>query len=242
MTLADQRIVITGGTSGIGLAAARALAAQGARLVVASRSPERLAAAAAELGPDAEAVPLDVTDEAAVDAFFEQVGPFDHLVTTAGEQALDAPVLQLDTAVARRLFDVKYWGQYHAARHGAPRLRPGGSITLFSAWLARKPTAGFPTYAAIDGAIESLARVLALEIAPLRVNVVSPGVIDTPLYDNLPADLRRDVLAGVAAELPVKRIGTPEDVAKAVLYLIGNGFSTGAVVDVDGGHGWGRAA
>lgn len=239
MVLGGKRIVITGGSSGIGLAAAEALVAKGAEVVVASRSAEKLAAAAA-LG--AQTHPLDVTREEEVRTFFERVGPFDHLVTAAGEQVLDQPVLELDTATAHRLFDVKYWGQYHATKHGAPKLRDGGSITLFSAWLARKPTAGFPTYAAIDGAIEALARVLALELAPTRVNVVSPGVIDTPLYHNLPADVRLGVLRGVAAELPVRRVGTPADVAKAVLYLIDNEFSTGAVVDVDGGHGWGRVA
>lgn len=239
MSIEGKKVVVTGGSSGIGLASARALAGFGAEVVVASRSEEKLANAIDEIGDGVEARVLDVTHEGDVKTFFEEIGPFDHLVMAAGEQAVDAPVMDLDTSVARRIFEVKYWGQYHAIKHGAQLIRDRGSVVMFSAWLARKPAVGFPTYAAIDGAVESLARVLSLELAPTRVNVVSPGVIDTSLYDNLPEEAKVSIFEGVAATLPVERVGTAEDVAKAVLYLLENEFSTGAVVDVDGGHGSG---
>lgn len=235
LLLLDQHIVVTGGSSGIGLATARRAAERGARVTLLARDPARLRQAAAVVGGRADTVSLDVTDEAAVADVLARLGPIDHLVTAAGDQAVDAPFMDLDPAVARRVFEVKYWGQYHVLRHARPRLRDGGSATLFSAWLARKPTAGFPTYAAIDGAIEALARVLAQELAPVRVNVVAPGVIDTALYDNLGDDVKSQVFEGVAAQLPLGRVGTAEDCAKAVLYLMDNGYSTGAVVDVDGG-------
>jgi NAD(P)-dependent dehydrogenase (short-subunit alcohol dehydrogenase family) len=235
VNLTDQHAIIIGGSSGIGLATAKRLLSAGARVTVVGRDLQRLGAAARSLGDRAATYSMDCTDEASVVKFFAGSGPFDHLVTTAGGKAVDGPVADLDTDVARQLFEVKYWGQYFAAKYGGPRLGKGGTITMFSAWLARKPTAGFPTYAAIDGAVESLARVLSLEFAPVRVNVVSPGVIDTPLFDNLSADVRRSTFEGVAQAIPLGRVGTPDEVASAVEYLISNTYSTGAVVDVDGG-------
>jgi NAD(P)-dependent dehydrogenase (short-subunit alcohol dehydrogenase family) len=233
--LNGQHAVIVGGSSGIGLASARRLAHAGAKVTIVSRSRDRLDAAAPTIAGEVDTAVLDCTDESAVRSLFARLGSFDHLVSSVGDKAVDAPVRTLDTDVARRVFEVKYWGQYFTAKHAADRLSANGSITMISAWLARKPTAGFPTYAAIDGAIESLAKTLSLELAPIRVNVVSPGVIDTPLFDNLPDDARAATFDGVAARLPLGRIGDPDEVARAVEYLIGNPYSTGAVVDVDGG-------
>lgn len=234
-SLAGQHAIIIGGSSGIGLATAQRLSTTGARITIASRKSERLDEAAAQIDGDVTTVVLDCTDEAAVADFFATIDEFDHLVTTAGDKAVDAPVADLDTEVARRVFEVKYWGQYFAAKHAAPRIQPGGSITLFSAWLARKPTPGFPTYAAIDGAIESVARIMSLEFAPTRINVVSPGVIDTPLFDNLDTEQRDATFESIGQGLPLGRVGQPDEVARAVEYLISNTYSTGAVIDVDGG-------
>jgi NAD(P)-dependent dehydrogenase (short-subunit alcohol dehydrogenase family) len=231
----NEHVVIIGGSSGIGLAAAQRAVAAGARVTIAGRDAGRLASAAESLGQTVGAHTVDVTDEAEVAALFGTIGAFDHLVTTAGGKAVDAPVSELDSSVARSLFEVKYWGQYFCVKHSQGAIRADGSITLFSAWLARKPTPGFPTYAAIDGAVESLARVVMLERAPLRVNVVAPGVIDTPLFDNLDAATRRATLQSVADRLPLRRVGRPDDVAQAVEYLITNSYSNGAVIDVDGG-------
>ncbi len=235
MVMDGQTIVITGGGSGIGLATARAVVAQGAHVVIAGRTPEKLAQARAVLGPRARTHVLDALREEDVRAFFSDVGPFDHLVTAAGPQAGDVAFLDMDMAAVRERFDAKFWTQYHAVKHGAPLVRAGGSIVLFSGWMGRKPMLGVSTYAAIDGAIEALTKNLALELAPIRINAVNPGVIATPLWDSLPEEMRRGVLDGFAHSLPVGRVGTPEDVSKAVLFLMDNGFATGAIVDVDGG-------
>jgi NAD(P)-dependent dehydrogenase (short-subunit alcohol dehydrogenase family) len=236
MSIAGKKVVITGGSSGIGLVTAQAVVAQEAHVIIVGRSPEKLRVARQQIGKNVETTELDVTKEADVQSFFEAVGPFDHLITAAGPEAGDQPLLQLETGAARAMFESKFWGQYYAVKYAAPSLRSGGTITLFSGWISRKPMAGLSTFAAIDGAIESLARVLALELAPIRVNVVTPGVIQTPLWNPLPEEARRATLSSFASALPVQRVGQSEDVSKAILYLIDNGFSTGAVVDIDGGQ------
>jgi NAD(P)-dependent dehydrogenase (short-subunit alcohol dehydrogenase family) len=233
--LAGQRVLIVGGSSGIGLAAAQRLQRRGASVAIAGRDPDRLSSAQEQIDSSVATYLADVTIERDVATLFERVGSFDHLVTCAGGKATDGPVATVALGVAQALFDVKYWGQYLCVKHSAGTLRADGSITLMSAWLARKPTAGFPTYAAIDGAVEALARVVMLERAPLRINVVSPGVIDTPLFDNLDAESRQATFESVAASLPLRRIGQPEDVARAIEYAITNPYSNGAVIDVDGG-------
>jgi NAD(P)-dependent dehydrogenase (short-subunit alcohol dehydrogenase family) len=204
--------------------------------VLAGRDADRLARACAALGGPATAQVLDVTDRAAMAAVFERIGPFDHLVTAAAG-TLRGRVDEVDPAAARALFDSKFWGQHDAVALAARRLRPGGSVVLFSGWIARKPEVGTGTLAAVDAAVEALARVLSLELAPLRVNAVCPGIIDTGLWaSRLPADERQRHFDRVAADLPVGRVGTAEDVAAAVLFLLTNRFVTGSVLDVDGGR------
>jgi NAD(P)-dependent dehydrogenase (short-subunit alcohol dehydrogenase family) len=235
--LTGAHIVITGGSSGIGLATARrALALDAEQVVVAGRDAKRLAAATAHLGSRSTPLVLDVTDESAVLHALQAVGPFDHLVTAAaGNYRATFP--ELDTAAARQLFESKFWGQHHCVRRGAPLLRPGGSITLFSGWISRKPAPGTSTLAAIDGAIEALARVLSLELAPLRVNAVSPGAIDTPRWAaQFTSEQQREYFARVAQLTPVGRAGHADDVAHAVTFLMTNGFTSGSVVDIDGGQ------
>lgn len=236
MSFKDQRVVITGGASGIGLATAQVVVARGGEVVIASRDADRLAAAVSSLGPAATSHVLDVTDENAVATFFTRIGTFDHLVTAAAGTAR-GKVVELETAQARALFESKYWGQYHCAKYGIPNMRAAGSVTLFSGWLNRKPMAGTSTLATINGAIEALARTLALEVGPIRVNAVVPGMIDTPLWSaRLTPEQQREHFANVGRGLPVGRAGTAEDVAHAVVYLMENGFTTGAVLDVDGGQ------
>lgn len=235
--LTDQRVVITGGSSGIGLATARDALVEGAgEVLLLARSRDRLDAAARELGDRVDALVLDVTDEDAVATAFAAIGAFDHLVTAAAG-TYRGHIAETDTAAAKALFESKYWGQHHCLKHGGPRVRPGGSVTLFSGWISRKPMVGTGTLAAIDAAIEALARVAALELAPVRVNALVPGQIETPLWSaRLGEEQRRAYFARLGAELPVGRAGTAEDVAHAVLFLMTNSFTTAAVLDVDGGQ------
>ncbi|WP_409343297.1 SDR family oxidoreductase [Paenibacillus sp. MBLB4367] len=232
--LNGQKIVVIGGSSGIGLETAKQAAALGAEVIIASRSEEKLRKAL-EDGLSASYRTLDMTQEEQVRAFFDRIGPFDHLVVSAAETS-GGPFLQTDTAKARRLFENKFWGQYYAAKYGAHHLSSDGSITLFSGVVAYKPAIGSSILGAVNAAVASLAQTLALELAPIRVNVVSPGIIDTPSRSGMPEEARNDFYAAVAGKLPVKRVGRADDVAQGVLYLMQNRFVTGTVLHVDGGH------
>jgi len=235
MALKEKRVVIIGGSSGMGLASARAAAAAGAYVLIAGRSRDKLHQAMEEIGGEVEGHTLDVTREDEVRDFFAGVGTLDHLVTTAASGA-SGPFVSLESAVVRGVFESKFWGQYHAARFAAPRIQAGGSITLFAGVASEKPLPGLVAYAAVNGAIESLGRTLAVELAPVRVNVVSPGIVMTPVYAGMPERERTALFDAVAEKLPVRRVGQPDDVAQTVIYLMTNGFTTGSVVAVDGGH------
>lgn len=231
----NQKIVIIGGSSGIGLETAKQVISLGAEVVIASRSEDKLHKAKEMLGPRAAAYVLDTTDEQQVKSFFEQVGKYDHLVISAAETS-GGSFLQLETDQARKLFENKFWGPYYAAKYGAPKLSAQGSITLFSGVVAYKPMIGSSALGAVNAAVSNLGQTLALELAPIRVNIVSPGIIDTPSRSKMPENTRNQFYATVADKLPVKRVGHPEDVAQGVLYLIHNHFVTGTVLHVDGGH------
>lgn len=235
MKLAGTTVVIIGGSSGIGLATARAAVAEGAAVLIASRSEEKLARAADEIEGEVTTRIVDVTREEQMQAFFAEVGDFDHLAITAAAGAT-GPFLELDTPTFRGVFASKFWGQYFAVKYGAPWVREGGSITLFSGVAAARPVAGMAAYAAVNGAIEALCRALAVELAPLRVNAVSPGLIDTPVYEGMPPHDRKALFETVAARVPAHRVGRAEDAAQAVLSLMKNGYVTGTVMTVDGGY------
>ena len=235
MSLKEKRAIIIGGSSGIGLAIAKALVNAGAQVVLASRSSDKLDKAQKAIGMNTEVYRLDITKEETVQQFFEAAGPFDHLVCTAVSGA-NAPFLEMDTADARTVFKTKFWGQYYAARYGAPMIRPGGSITLFSGIASQKPVEGLTAIAAANGAVEALCRSLSVELGPIRVNTVLPAVISTPQYDRMPDEKRKKYLEHYGAKLPVKRSGNPDDVAATVLYLILNAHTTGTLAEVNGGY------
>jgi len=233
--LKDKKVVIIGGSSGIGLESAKQLIAQGAEVIIASRSEDKLKNAKEQLGVRATAYILDTTQEQQVQSFFEKIGQFDHLVVSAAETS-SGLFLQTDTAQARKLFENKFWGQYYAAKYGASKILPNGSIILFSGVVAYKSIVGSAILGAVNAAISNLGQTLALELAPIRVNIVSPGIIDTPSRSKMPEEARNNFYYAVENKLPVKRIGRAEDVAQSVLYLLQNSFVTGTVLHVEGGH------
>ncbi|NEU26672.1 SDR family oxidoreductase [Paenibacillus ottowii] len=231
----NQKIVIIGGSSGIGLETAKQVISLGAEVVIASRSEDKLHKAKEMLGPRATIYVLDTTDEQQVKSFFEKVGTYDHLIVSAAETS-GGSFLQSETTAARQLFENKFWGQYYAAKYGASQLSNQGSITLFSGVVAYKPMIGSSALGAVNAAVSNLGQTLALELAPVRVNVVSPGIIDTPSRSKMPENARNQFYNTVANKLPVNRVGLAEDVARGVLYLIENQFVTGTILHVDGGH------
>ncbi|MFD3581210.1 SDR family oxidoreductase [Streptomyces sp. NPDC058683] len=235
MGLQGQRVVVVGGTSGIGLAVAEGAAREGARVVVASRRQESVDAALKVLPEDAEGQVLDATDEDAVRGFFARIGGYDHLVFTAGESLLLETVAETSVVAARRFLDTRLFGAYTAVKYGAGSIRPGGSVVLTTGTAGQRPMPGSSVASALCGAMESLTRALAVELAPLRVNVVSPGVVRTELWRELPEADRDGLFRSSAESLPVGRVGEPADVAEAYLYLMRGGYSTGSVVVVDGG-------
>jgi NAD(P)-dependent dehydrogenase (short-subunit alcohol dehydrogenase family) len=236
MSLEGKTAVVVGGSSGIGLATAQTLAEEGARVVIGGRSAPRLRAAAERIGGRVETHTLDITEEPSVAAFFDAVGSLDHLVITAAGAAMGS-FLELELAAARRFFDSKFWGPYAVARSAAPRLSRYGSITFFSGAAGSRATPGFACGSAINAAIEMLVRTLAVELAPVRVNTISPGLVDTPVWDSLVSAGERDALfAETAARLPARRIGRPEEIADAVLFLVRNEYTTGTTLFVDGGY------
>ncbi|MEO0248050.1 MAG: SDR family oxidoreductase [candidate division WOR-3 bacterium] len=235
MKLKGQRVVIIGGSSGIGLAIAKMAVSEGALVVIASRSLVKLEKAAAEIRGEVEVLTVDIREENSVKQFFDDVGEFDHLTTPGGE-VTGGHFLHLDLQEARKAFDSKFWGQYQAAKYGAPKIRSGGSITLFSGANSQRPLPQSSVRAAINSAVEGLARALATELSPIRVNAISPGPVDTPLHDHLPKERREALFRAIAASLPLKRIGKPEEIAQTVLYLMTNGFTTGSTLFVDGGY------
>ena len=230
--LAKKHVVVIGGTSGIGRAIAQLAAAAGARVTVASRHQKRVSDTVALLGPPAQGKVVDVTDAESVRAFFEFAGQIDHLVLPGNEVKI-APFQKLTIADAQASMTSKFWGQYAAIK--AARMMPDGSIVLFSGVASRKPGAGAPALTAINSAVEGLGRALAVELAPVRVNVIAPGVVETELWDGLPAETRGEMLKSFTSRQPISRPGRPEEIASVVLTMMTATFMTGAVVDVDGG-------
>ncbi|WP_371401504.1 SDR family oxidoreductase [Kribbella sp. NBC_00662] len=236
MSLQNQRVVILGGTSGIGLATAQLAAAQGATVIVASSNPESVKRALDELPATASGEAIDLTDSAAVTEFFDGLDPFDHLVYTAGESLALLEVASMDLARARKAFELRYFGALGAVGAAAPKIRPGGSVVLTTGAAGDRPGPGWSVAASICGAVDSLVRALAVELAPLRVNAVKPGVVRSPLWSNMSVEDQQTLYDETSRLLPVGRVGEVTDIASAYVYLMNQGYATGSIVSVDGGH------
>ena len=233
-TLKDQTVLIIGRGSGLARAIALAGLAAGARVVAAGRDQETLASAyAGEPGVSTETV--DLTDEGSIAALGERLGSLDHVVSTASARARGR-VAELDRDAIRLSFDTKVIGPLMLAKHLAPRLNEGGSFVIFSGVAAAKIAVGTLGVAITNAAADTLARSLALELAPIRVNAISPGVIDTGAWDAFGEQGKADYFAGISARNPARRIGTPEEIAQGVLFALTNRFLTGQTLHIDGGE------
>ncbi|CAG9164327.1 SDR family oxidoreductase [Cupriavidus pampae] len=234
VSLQDKSVVIAGGTSGIGLALARKAVVAGAKVHIIGRSTERLALVQAAFGSDVVTHCADIGIEGEVEAVSRQIPRVDHLVTTAAALAFK-PFVELRNVEINLMLNSKFWGPIYLVRHLSSRMSKDGSITFFSGLAAYKATSGGSIVAAVNGGLDGLARTLALELAPIRVNVVSPGVVDSSTWDFLPEDVREGVLNGIGSTLPVGRVGRSDELAEAGLFLMTNGFATGTILQVDGG-------
>ncbi|HPU14978.1 MAG TPA: SDR family oxidoreductase [Polymorphobacter sp.] len=235
--LAGKRIVVIGGSSGIGFGVATAALAAGAEVIIASRRQSQVDEACAALGAGASGQALDVSDEAAVAAFFAHVGAFDHLVYSAGDwtTAGSGAIASLDLDAARAVFDIRFWGALACVKHALGTLAADGSITLTDGSMAHRPVNGRAVTSAMLGAVEHLARSLAVDLAPIRVNAVCPGAIATPAWDFIPADQRASRIAQMTARTPLPRMGEPAEIALTYLHLMQATYTTGQVLRVDGG-------
>jgi len=235
MTLQGKRVLVIGGSSGIGFGVACAALGEGARVTLASSNAARVENAVARLGGSTGAV-LDVSSEDAVAAYFAGAGAFDHIAFTAADWGMvdHEDLLTLDLAKAGAIFGVRFWGAIAVAKHAAPLMPAGGSITLTNGMAAHRPQKGLVASTAMAGAVEHLVKGLAVELAPVRVNGVCPGAIRTEAWDELTPEFREvqeDRLSGQ----PLGRVGTVDECAQAYLYLMKGGYTTGQVLRVEGG-------
>jgi len=235
--LRGQRVVVVGGTSGMGLGAVRAAADAGAHVIAAGRRP----AAARDIVQPAEGrlehAVVDVTDEASVRAMFDAIGEVDHLfVTAAPPPGSWGAFLDQDVAAAQTYMNGKFFGSWACARYGAPRMHPGGSITFLTGATAVRPRPGSSIVTAAFTAVEALSRALAVELGPLRVNTIRPGLVDSDMWNFLDDAARAQLHQKVREKFPVRRVGTIEDIGHAAVFLMTNPYVTGTVLEVTGGE------
>ncbi|MBO9447013.1 SDR family oxidoreductase [Ruegeria sp. R14_0] len=234
--LKGKHVVIVGGGSGMGRATAELAAGLGAKVTIASRNADKLNAVADGIEGHVSVAAVDTTKEASVKSWAAELGEVDHLVISASSAAHGA-FTDLPTDELRGMIEAKFIGPYVTAREVLPFLKKGGSVTFFSGVLSRRPSAGATGLAAVNAAVEALAKGLAQELAGrARVNCISPGMVDTEAYAGMPDEARTEMFAHVASGLPVGRVGDASEIAQAVVLAMTNTFMTGSVVDVDGGH------
>jgi NAD(P)-dependent dehydrogenase (short-subunit alcohol dehydrogenase family) len=231
--LSDATVVLVGGAKNIGYAIAQRAAEAGAHVVIAGRDLDAAAAAAEQL-PNAAVVHLDITDEATIAAAAREIGPVDHLVTTAAAHH-NVAVTELDHDKVVRAFEAKVIGPLMLAKHFAPQMNSAGSMLLFSGVAAWNPSAGYSVMGITNGAVAFTASQLAKELAPIRVNAISPGIVDSGTYDEMPTADRQAFLDSAAASTTAGRVGTLDDITDAAIWLLSAGFVSGETIHVEGG-------
>ncbi|RZL68652.1 MAG: SDR family oxidoreductase [Variovorax sp.] len=234
-SLAGKKVVVVGGKTGIGFGVARVASEAGATVVVASRRISSLAER-----PDLAGytqVSLDMRDEAAVRTAFDTIGSFDHLIVTAApDLGTWGAFMDADMQGVRNYLEGKFLGSWACARYGAPKLNAGGSMTFLTGGMATRPKLGFAAVTSSFAAVEALSGSLALELAPVRVNTIRPGFVDTDMWGFLPAEHRESLRKKVEETFPSRRVGKAEDIGHAALFLMTNPYVTGTVLEVSGGE------
>jgi NAD(P)-dependent dehydrogenase (short-subunit alcohol dehydrogenase family) len=233
--LSGKRIVVLGGSSGIGLEVAQQVVTRGARAIIASSNRDRVERAIATLDGKAEGHTLDLSNEREIQTFFQKIGDFDHLAFTAGDTLQLNELVATDLTKARHAFELRYWAALAAVKYASPYIRKDGSIVLTTGVAGRRPHKGWIVAASICGTIEALTRALAVELAPIRVNAVCPGIVRTNLWSNMQEQDREAMYDNVGKHLLVGRVGEPREIARAYLFLMQEGYSTGRTIVVDGG-------
>ena len=233
-SLRAKSVLVAGGSSGMGLAVAAKAAALGARVHIVGRSLERLAKAKTAIDGDVVTHQADISVESDVATLAGNIQRVDHIVTTAADLTFK-PFTQISDAEIESTFAAKFWGAVYLVRHFASRIPANGSVTFFGGSAAYKAVAGSSIVAAVNAALDGFARTLALDLVPVRVNVLSPGTVETPAWSVVPEKERAELLRSIGAAMPVGRVGRPEELADAAIFLMSNGYATGTVLHVDGG-------
>jgi NAD(P)-dependent dehydrogenase (short-subunit alcohol dehydrogenase family) len=227
-----KKVLIVGGSSGVGFDTACMFDESGADVTIASRNQTKLNTAIDKLSNRASSWQLDITDIRAIEACAQSGTLWDHIVISAADTPM-GNIRDLPFDKATQAMDSKFWGAYRIAR--LIPIRPGGSLTFVAGYLSQRPGKSSALQSAINAALEGLGRALALEMAPTRVNTVSPGLINTELWSSLEPDKRETLFDSVSARLPVRRIGSPRDIAEGIIFLASNGYATGTTLYLDGG-------
>jgi NAD(P)-dependent dehydrogenase (short-subunit alcohol dehydrogenase family) len=234
-TLEGKKVILLGASSGFGLATAKAAAAEGAKVVIVSGNAARIKQALQQLPNGAEGFAVDLGKEENIKEFFDKTGRFDHLVYTAGENIRLGDISETEIEKARQFFIIRFWGAFAAVKYGAPHINEGGSINLTSGVASTRPGKGWSVASSICGAVEGFVRAMAVELAPIRVNSVVPGVVRTNLWNSMPPADRNSFYKTIGDSLLVQRVGEGEDIARAFLYLMQQPFATGQNMIIDGG-------
>lgn len=234
-SLAGKKIVVLGGTSGIGLATSLLAAEDGALVVVVSSTQKKVDEALSALPEGSTGFTADLGDEKQTELLLKKIGEFDHLIFTAGDNLSFKELSELNIEEAKKSINLRFWGAIMAAKYARPKIRKEGSIILTTGALGRKPREGTVVIAAMASAIEGLTRALAIELAPIRVNAVCVGTVRTNLFENMSQTDREELYNRIGSKLLTGRVGCANEIAEAYLYLMRASFTTGQIVVADGG-------